>query len=300
MLFVLYFTCLSPAALPSRSTTSDSLISLSIGRLQGSHAAVAATPWILAQRKTAQAAAAAMKIMSSTTCSDTKSATSTRSHRGYRQVRSSCLLASGAFRDRRRHDNACIISIDLCFCFLYLFFVVVVDYAPRRGLSGGHRADDWDVEKWMTIQRIRVATQGRKCRIVLEDKEDGTLFAEAPQGPEVGGNSDGDEQVGYRARLFAHLFSALSPPPLMIFGESRSSGHTVICLSAALSLSLFFFSSGSRERFGLVAILRAAGRGCRIAAPRFYRNRISRTANRLRFSGSALSRSSSLCIYKYV
>ena len=248
MLFVLYFTCLSPAALPSRSTTSDSLISLSIGRLQGSHAAVAATPWILAQRKTAQAAAAAMKIMSSTTCSDTKSATSTRSHRGYRQVRSSCLLASGAFRDRRRHDNACIISIDLCFCFLYLFFVVVVDYAPRRGLSGGHRADDWDVEKWMTIQRIRVATQGRKCRIVLEDKEDGTLFAEAPQGPEVGGNSDGDEQVGYRARLFAHLFSALSPPPPLddLWREPILWTYRYMSLGCAFTFSFFFFFRQSR------------------------------------------------------
>ena len=73
------------------------------------------------------------------------------------------------------------------YIYVYKTVLTSLSICVKDGLSGGHRADDWDVEKWIAVQRIRVAVQGSKCRIVLEDKENGTLFAEAPQGPEVRG-----------------------------------------------------------------------------------------------------------------
>lgn len=57
-------------------------------------------------------------------------------------------------------------------CFVYKI-------PPLRSESG-HRANDWDVNKWLWQGRARVAAAGNKLSLYLEDAETGALFAACP------------------------------------------------------------------------------------------------------------------------
>ena len=51
---------------------------------------------------------------------------------------------------------------------------------PPSATHAGHRADSWNVEKWLRAVRVKVTTRGSKGAIKLEDKDSGELFAECP------------------------------------------------------------------------------------------------------------------------
>ena len=49
---------------------------------------------------------------------------------------------------------------------------------PPSATHAGHRADSWNVEKWLRAVRVKVTSRGSKGAIKLEDKDSGELFAE--------------------------------------------------------------------------------------------------------------------------
>ena len=51
---------------------------------------------------------------------------------------------------------------------------------PPSATHQGHRADSWNVEKWLRAVRVKVTSRGSKGAIKLEDKDSGELFAECP------------------------------------------------------------------------------------------------------------------------
>ena len=51
---------------------------------------------------------------------------------------------------------------------------------PPSATHAGHRADSWNVEKWLRAVRVKVTSRGSKGAIKLEDKDSGELFAECP------------------------------------------------------------------------------------------------------------------------
>lgn len=51
---------------------------------------------------------------------------------------------------------------------------------PPLKNESGHRANDWDVNKWLWSGRLRIAARGNALTIYLEDSENGTLFAACP------------------------------------------------------------------------------------------------------------------------
>lgn len=51
---------------------------------------------------------------------------------------------------------------------------------PPSATHQGHRADSWNVEKWLRAVRVKVTSRGSKGVIKLEDKDSGELFAECP------------------------------------------------------------------------------------------------------------------------
>ena len=51
---------------------------------------------------------------------------------------------------------------------------------PPTATHAGHRADSWNVEKWLQTVRVKVTSRGRKGSIKLEDMETGELYAECP------------------------------------------------------------------------------------------------------------------------
>eukprot|EP00899_Mesostigma_viride_P015952 jgi/Mesvir1/24358/Mv11032-RA.1 len=53
---------------------------------------------------------------------------------------------------------------------------------PRLG-TRGHRADDWNVEKWVWEGGCRVVSTGTLCEVRLEDPSSGEVFAVAPLRP---------------------------------------------------------------------------------------------------------------------
>ena len=51
---------------------------------------------------------------------------------------------------------------------------------PPAATHAGHRADGWDVEKWLKAVRVKVTAKGDRGHIRLEDGETGELFAACP------------------------------------------------------------------------------------------------------------------------
>jgi hypothetical protein len=51
---------------------------------------------------------------------------------------------------------------------------------PPLKNESGHRANDWDVNKWLWSGRLRIAARGNELTIYLEDAETGALFAACP------------------------------------------------------------------------------------------------------------------------
>lgn len=51
---------------------------------------------------------------------------------------------------------------------------------PPLKNESGHRANDWDVNKWLWSGRLRMAAKGNELTIYLEDSETGLLFAACP------------------------------------------------------------------------------------------------------------------------
>ena len=56
---------------------------------------------------------------------------------------------------------------------------------PPKRTAMGHRAEQWNVERWIREVRLKVVTQGEACRVVLVDKESDELFAVAPIPPGI-------------------------------------------------------------------------------------------------------------------
>ena len=51
---------------------------------------------------------------------------------------------------------------------------------PPAATHAGHRADGWNVEKWLRAVRVKVTAKGDRGHIKLEDAETGELFAACP------------------------------------------------------------------------------------------------------------------------
>ena len=51
---------------------------------------------------------------------------------------------------------------------------------PPTSSASGHRANDWNVDKWLKEVTLKVKSAGEKCAITLFDMESGELFAECP------------------------------------------------------------------------------------------------------------------------
>ena len=51
---------------------------------------------------------------------------------------------------------------------------------PPSSTHQGHRADSWNVDKWLRAVKVKVTSRGQKGTIKLEDKDSGELFAECP------------------------------------------------------------------------------------------------------------------------
>ena len=56
-------------------------------------------------------------------------------------------------------------------------YVYAIPPAPTHA---GHRADGWNVEKWLKAVRVKVTAKGERGHIKLEDAETGELFAACP------------------------------------------------------------------------------------------------------------------------
>lgn len=56
--------------------------------------------------------------------------------------------------------------------------VFVYKIPPRTSISRAHRAADWTLDKPDWKGRLRLILKGTKCKLKLEDKENGKLFAE--------------------------------------------------------------------------------------------------------------------------
>lgn len=56
---------------------------------------------------------------------------------------------------------------------------------PPKRTAMGHRAEQWNVERWIREVRLKVVSQGAACRVVLVDKESDELFAVAPIPPGI-------------------------------------------------------------------------------------------------------------------
>lgn len=56
---------------------------------------------------------------------------------------------------------------------------MVYQIPPLKNESG-HRANDWDVEKWLWSGRLRMVSKGNTLIVMLEDANTGELFAQCP------------------------------------------------------------------------------------------------------------------------
>ena len=51
---------------------------------------------------------------------------------------------------------------------------------PPLKSESGHRANDWNVDKWLWSGRLRVVSCGALLKVILEDATSGELFATCP------------------------------------------------------------------------------------------------------------------------
>ena len=51
---------------------------------------------------------------------------------------------------------------------------------PPTSSASGHRANDWNVDKWLKEVSLKVKSEGDHCVVSLSDMETGELFAECP------------------------------------------------------------------------------------------------------------------------
>ena len=51
---------------------------------------------------------------------------------------------------------------------------------PAAQSESGHRANDWNVDKWLWSGRLRVVSCGALLKVILEDATSGELFATCP------------------------------------------------------------------------------------------------------------------------
>ena len=52
---------------------------------------------------------------------------------------------------------------------------------PPLKNESGHRANDWNVDKWLWTGRLRVVSKGTMLKVLLEDATSGELFATCPK-----------------------------------------------------------------------------------------------------------------------
>mmetsp|Transcript_2442 Transcript_2442/g.5012 ORF Transcript_2442/g.5012 Transcript_2442/m.5012 type:complete len:354 (-) Transcript_2442:48-1109(-) len=65
-----------------------------------------------------------------------------------------------------------LVTLTLPECYVY--------QVPPARTSAGHRAQDWNVEKWLQAVALRIVEQGDDCTVRLEDQTTGALFAACP------------------------------------------------------------------------------------------------------------------------
>ena len=51
---------------------------------------------------------------------------------------------------------------------------------PPTSSASGHRANDWNVDKWLKEVTLKVKSQDVKCNVTLYDMETNEVFAECP------------------------------------------------------------------------------------------------------------------------
>jgi hypothetical protein len=83
---------------------------------------------------------------------------------------------SAPTRSERRmpRRGALLTSSPLTFPTQYVYAI------PPTATHAGHRADSWNVEKWLKAVRVKVTVKGDRGHIKLDDAETGELFAECP------------------------------------------------------------------------------------------------------------------------
>jgi len=84
---------------------------------------------------------------------------------------------------------------------LHTFKECFVYKIPPLKNESGHRANDWDVNKWLWSGRLRIAARDAKLTIYLEDAQTGALFAECPVN-EPGTGATSVEPVTDSSRYF--------------------------------------------------------------------------------------------------
>ena len=85
-------------------------------------------------------------------------------------------------------------------------------YKVPPASTAGHRAELWDVNKWVQEVAVRVVAQGDECFVRLEEQETG---AEGGGGDASAGSGRGER----RAAACAHL-GRPQPPPGELFAEA--------------------------------------------------------------------------------
>ena len=112
---------------------------------------------------------------------------------------------------------------------------------PPLKSESGHRANDWNVDKWLWSGRLRVVSCGALLKVILEDATSGELFATCPckdphskaVDPVVDSSryfvlriesGDGKHAPTTSARHFSSLLCLLARFPILYI-----SGHLSVC-----------------------------------------------------------------------
>ena len=70
---------------------------------------------------------------------------------------------------------------------------------PPLKNESGHRANDWNVDKWLWTGRLRLMSKGTVLKVLLEDATSGELFATCPK------KSQDDKAIDPVAVSYTHL-----------------------------------------------------------------------------------------------
>ena len=96
---------------------------------------------------------------------------------------------------------------------------------PPLKNESGHRANDWDVNKWLWSGALKVTSIGNVLNIILHDATTGQLFAQCPV-KEVGSKAVDQVRLSSSRRSRATMLS-LAPP-----ASAHRAGHrqlTLLC-----------------------------------------------------------------------